>query len=1135
MANYDCTVRVGTKIDKKGTEVQLMALENRIVKTSDKIASLMAKMNELKDAKIPTQEYSEISAQIAKAESEFNKLLEKQEQMQREGKDNGVAWDRLNEKMEEAGNTIKYAKGELQDLVDTGKAFTLGSETDEYAKMGQQLRYLQNDLAVMNEKQGQLTARQQKAADGYKRLATSGRAAFTSIGNMIKKANANIIAFGQRIRDVAQKHLPALKKETERSNTALSGFSNRLRSLLSGIFIFNVISAGFRKMFAGIREGYQNLYDDNEKFKSSVDSLQASLATLKNALAAAFRPIVEVAIPYIQKLVGWLTEAANTVGQFIAALTGRKTYTRAIKQTASASKESADAAKDETEAIEEETDAMDKQLSPLDKLNVLSSEKNKEKDNDKKHKDDVVADAGVGGTMFEEVPIEGWISDMADKVKGVLEKLFAPLKAAWEQEGKFVIDSWKYALNEVWKLVKDIGRDFLEVWNQPATITMLTDILHIIGDIGLVIGHLARNFREAWNENETGKKILENIRDILADVIHNVRLAADATVEWADGLNFTPLLEAFEQFTASLAPLADTLSGVLTDFYTEVILPLGKWTLEKGLPDLLDVFTKFNNEVDWEKLREDLKTFWQHLEPFAETVGEGLIIFIERVSGALADFLNSPAFESFLTTVEEWMDNVTPEDVAGALEKVAKGLIVLKLALVGFQALQGLSGVFPLITTFFSFFTAGGAGIGSALSGICSGLGSLLGLLNPVTLGIAALVGGLAAVFATNEDVRESFQNAVNAITEGLQPAFEFVTNTLLPDLQAGWDRLLEILKPLGDFLKDAFTSIWQDMINPALSYIGEVVLPKLTECFENLWNRVLVPLGQFLAAVLEPVIQIVSDALKILWENVVVPLADAIGGLLSKAFEGLCDVFNNIVVPIVEDVIEAFQFLWDNVLAPLIDFLWETFKPMVENAFEGVKGVIEDLQRIFGDLIDFVVGIFTGDWKKAWNAALDVVKTIFGKIGEKISGLISKIGGLASKIKGAFSGATGTIQNSGSYKAVSRMAAPTAYTAYTAAASLQNVEIPAYATGQVIPRTMKQHLAILGDNDRETEIVSPLSTMRQAVMEAMAQAGLTNGNGTSGGNNIYEFSVDGQVFFRIMEKYASEYKKQHGGKPAFT
>lgn len=1111
-----------------------MALENRIVKTSDKIASLMAKMNEMKDAKIPTQEYQEISAQIAKAESEFNKLLEKQEQMQREGKDNGVAWDRLNEKMEEAGNTIKYAKGELQDLVDTGKAFTLGSNTEEYSKMGQQLRYLQNDLAVMNEKQDQLVARQKKATDGYKRLSVSGRTAFTSIGNMIKKANANISAFGQQINEVARKHLPTLKKETERSNTALSGFGSRLKSLLSGIFIFNAISAGFRKMFSGIKEGYQNLYDDNERFKSSVDSLQASLTTLKNALAAAFRPIVEIAIPYIQRLVGWLIEAANTVGQFIAALTGRKTYTRAIRQTAAASKDSANAATDEADAIEEETDAMNKQLGPLDKLNVISSEKNKEK-NDNKHKTDGTDDVGVGGTMFEEVPIEGWIWDMADKVKGVLEKLFAPLKAAWEKEGKFVMDSWKYAFGEVKELIKDIGRDFLEVWNQSATITMLEDILHIIGDAGLVIGHLARNFRDAWNENETGKKILENIRDILAAIIRNIRLAADTTVVWADGLNFTPLLEAFERFTASLVPLADTLSGVLTDFYTEVILPLGKWTLEKGLPDLLDVFTTFNNEVDWENLRGNLKTFWQHLEPFAETVGEGLILFIEDVSSAVADFINSPAFENFLAMIEEWMDNVTPEDVADALEKVAKGLIALKLAMVGFQAVQGVSGVFTALTTFLSFFTAGGASIGGALSGIGSGFSSMLGLLNPVTVVIAALAGGLAAVFATNEDVRESFQNAVNAIREGLQPALEFITNTLLPDLQEGWNRLLEILKPLGDFLRDAFTSIWQDMINPALSYIGEVVLPKLTECFENLWNRVLVPLGQFLASVLGPAIQIVSDVLKILWENVVVPLADAIGGLLSKAFEGLCDIFNNTVVPIIEEVIKVFQFLWDNVLAPLIDFLWEIFKPMVENAFEGVKGVIEDLQRIFGDLIDFVVGIFTGDWKKAWNAALDIVNTIFGKISEKISGLVSKISNLASKIKGALSGTSGAIQASSSYNAVSRMSAPTAYAAHPAIASLQNVEIPAYATGQVIPRTMKQHLAILGDNNQETEIVSPLSTMRQAVQEAMMQMGIANGQGNNGGNNVYEFSVDGQVFFRIMEKYAAEYKKQHGGKPAFT
>lgn len=119
-------------------------------------------------------------------------------------------------------------------------------------------------------------------------------------------------------------------------------------------------------------------------------------------------------------------------------------------------------------------------------------------------------------------------------------------------------------------------------------------------------------------------------------------------------------------------------------------MPLGKWTLEKGLPDLLQVFIDFNNKVDWDALRERLSEFWEHLEPFAETVGEGLILFIERVSDALADFINSEAFDNFLTRVEEWMDSVTPEDVVDALVGIAEALIALKLSLI--LAVTGCSG-----------------------------------------------------------------------------------------------------------------------------------------------------------------------------------------------------------------------------------------------------------------------------------------------------------------------------------------------------------------------------------------------------------------------------------------------------------
>ena len=52
------------------------------------------------------------------------------------------------------------------------------------------------------------------------------------------------------------------------------------------------------------------------------------------------------------------------------------------------------------------------------------------------------------------------------------------------------------------------------------------------------------------------------------------------------------------------------------------------------------------------------------------------------------------------------------------------------------------------------------------------------------------------------------------------------------------------------------------------------------------------------------------------------------------------------------------------------------------------------------------------------------------------------------------------------------------------------NLGLPALATGTVVPANFGRFAAILGDNKREPEVVSPLSTMRQAVMEALAAQG---------------------------------------------
>lgn len=79
MANYDGSILINTKINVKSAEVQLSALENRMVKTADKIQSLQAKMDALKDVKIPTQEYTENLKQIEAMERKLVSLYDRQE------------------------------------------------------------------------------------------------------------------------------------------------------------------------------------------------------------------------------------------------------------------------------------------------------------------------------------------------------------------------------------------------------------------------------------------------------------------------------------------------------------------------------------------------------------------------------------------------------------------------------------------------------------------------------------------------------------------------------------------------------------------------------------------------------------------------------------------------------------------------------------------------------------------------------------------------------------------------------------------------------------------------------------------------------------------------------------------------
>jgi len=404
----------------------------------------------------------------------------------------------------------------------------------------------------------------------------------------------------------------------------------------------------------------------------------------------------------------------------------------------------------------------------------------------------------------------------------------------------------------------------------------------------------------------------------------------------------------------------------------------------KLVTGIFDWFTRAIDSVDWEKIGRHIGSFLDGMDWTAIFTSAGN--FIETAIDAAIDLWKG-SFDAapIETTILTAIGLLKFTGLGDILWKAIKDSIVLSM---GGKAGAGIGET--ILGSLLGTGAATGAG-GAAAAGATGLFGGISAGAVAATAAITAVVAGLALVYATNEDVRNSFKESISAIADNLTPAMEFLTTTVIPDLQNAWTGLVDVLTPIGEFLKTAFTSIWQDMLNPALKYVGEEVLPKLQSAFENLWNGVLVPFGTFLGNILKPAIQIVTDILTVLWKNVVVPLAQALGSVLGAAFDAIVDTMNFLVEQ-VKPVIEVFNFLWDNVLSPIVTHLWEDLKPAFETVFNAIGNIIKNLGTALKGLINFVSGVFTGNWRKAWDGIKDIFKGVFNGLVSIVEGCVNLI-----------------------------------------------------------------------------------------------------------------------------------------------
>ena len=543
-----------------------------------------------------------------------------------------------------------------------------------------------------------------------------------------------------------------------------------------------------------------------------------------------------------------------------------------------------------------------------------------------------------------------------------------------------------------------------------------------------------------------------------------------------------PLFDSLDRLKTAFEPFAENVGQGLKWFYDNALIPLAKWTITDLLPAFIDILAAGINVLN--SVIEVFKPYalwlWDSfLQPIAQWTG-GLIIDALKL---LADGLNS---------LSDWIKE-NQSIVANATLLIASFFAAFKIA-------EFITAVAPLVSTLGGLISSGTL-LSTVLGAISTAFGAIF---SPVTL-IATALGLLIYTFIDLYNNSESFRQSIANLGETWKIA----------------------LQPLAEFVGTVLSDAWNKILKPIIEFFVNTLLPNLIDTFKNLWENILVPLADFIGTVLQPVFQVLSDLLSMLWEDVILPLADAIGSILKEAWNGLYEILNKTIIPIIKSVISVLKQLWQKVINPIIDVLWKNLKPAFETVFSGIKTVIQGFKTTLTGIIKFITGTLTGDWKRAWTGIKDIFKGIFdslvGIVKTPINLIIDIINGM---ISGIVSGVNAVIKaiNSINFTVPDWVPAIGGKGIGFNIKEFTAPKIPKLATGTVVPANYGEFLAILGDNRREVEVVSPLSTMKQALKEAMQEMG---GAGTAE-IHIY-LEGDAKGVFKLVRVEEGNYYKQTG------
>lgn len=508
-----------------------------------------------------------------------------------------------------------------------------------------------------------------------------------------------------------------------------------------------------------------------------------------------------------------------------------------------------------------------------------------------------------------------------------------------------------------------------------------------------------------------------------------------------------------------------------------------------------------------------------------EAAADSMKVFGQRVKSVVRSALVFTVITQALTKVRDWVKNVVMVN-SEARESIAqlKG-VLLTLA----QPL--VSVIVPAFTLLVKVITA---------------------VVSQITR-LVALISG-KSVKATANSAKAL--NKETSALKGTGSAAKKAASQL-----AAFDEINQIST---DTANDAGGGASADAITPDFSYMDDIsdrlkkiadavmliaaglALWKISSSLPGVLGTILQKLGGILIAVGGLILlwDGLSDAWNngVNWGNLFEMLAGtaALAGGLAIAF-GKVGAGIGLVVAGAAMIITAFKDICDNganlkntllLIAGIVAtglgffFLTGSVIPLViagiatvVTAVLALTGNLTEFARnlkdnILGGIIQFIKGVFTGDWNSAWNGVKKVFKGIWNSIviiaESAVNAIIKGLNWLISKINTIKFTVPSWVPGLGGKSIGGHLS------------SLSEVHLPRLATGAVIPPN-KEFLAVLGDQKSGTNIETPLATMVEAFKQAMAESG--------GGTTTVVIQLDGKEIARSTVKNINNMTRA-AGKP---